>query len=224
MATPVVSGSAALIKAVNPKLNASEIRQVILNSASQNPAFKGQVGDLGRQLFLPAALELAQNWPGSRSFLQQYDGSSDDETIRASFVPSLIRGKKGNDTLTGNSGDDFIHGGRGDDLILPGKGNDTIRGGKGVDTILYLDPDDSPIYKPDVVDVTENDLFDLSAFAGEQKLKWVGDAGFANKDRVQVMSRRNGFFVEMSGDKLPDFAVLYDTVLDVALTKDNFIF
>ena len=60
MATPVVSGSAALIKAVNPKLNASEIRQVLLSSAIQNPVFKGQVGDLGRQLFLPEALELAQ--------------------------------------------------------------------------------------------------------------------------------------------------------------------
>ena len=224
MATPVVSGSAALIKAVNPKLNASEIRQVLLSSAIQNPVFKGQVGDLGRQLFLPEALELAQNWQGSRSLLQKHDGSSDDDTIRASFVPSLIRGKKGNDTLTGNSGDDFIHGGGGDDLILPGKGKDTIRGGKGVDTILYLDPDDSPIYKPDVVDVTENDLFDLSAFAGDKKLKWVGDAEFANKDRVQVTSRRNGFFVEMNGDKLPDFAVLYDTVLDVPLTQDNFIF
>ena len=30
MATPIVSGSAALIKALNPKLSASDIRQVIL--------------------------------------------------------------------------------------------------------------------------------------------------------------------------------------------------
>ena len=224
MATPVVSGSAALIKAVNPKLNASEIRQVILSSARSNPKFKGQVGDHGLQLFLPGALELARNWEGRRSLFQLHDGSSDDDTIRASSYPSLIRGYKGNDILSGNRGDDFIHGGPGDDLILPGKGKDTIRGGKGVDTILYLDPDDSPIYKPDVVDVTENDLFDLSAFAGDKKLKWVGDAEFANKDRVQVTSRRNGFFVEMNGDKLPDFAVLYDTVLDVPLTQDNFIF
>ena len=38
------------------------------------------------------------------------------------------------------------------------------------------------------------------------------------------MSRRNGFFLDGSSDKLPDFAVLYDTVLDVPLTQDNFIF
>ena len=225
MATPVVSGAAALIKAVNPKLSASEIRQVILSTATQNPKFKGQVGDDGLQLFLPAALDLAKNWEGSRSLFQKHDGTSDDDTIRASSEHSLIRGLKGNDTLAGNGGDDLIYGGHGDDLILPGKGKDFIRGGKGVDTILYLDGDDSPVYKPDVVDVKENDLFDLSAFVHGRKVKWVGDGEFSSKKGVlQVISRRNGFFLDGGGDKLPDFAVLYDTVLDVPLTQDNFIF
>ena len=230
MAAPVVSGSAALIKAVNPKLSASEIRQVILSSALPNPIFKGQVGDRGLQLSLPFALDTAQKWQGRRSLFRKHDGSSDDDTIRASSVPSLIRGLKGNDTLAGNGGDDLIYGGHGDDLILPGKGKDFIRGGKGVDTLLYLDLDDSPIYKPDVVDVKENDLFDLSAFdgnhfkTGNQKLNWIGDGEFTKKMHVQVKSRRNGFFVDTNGDKLPDFAVLYDNVLDVPLTQDNFIF
>ena len=227
MATPVVSGSAALIKAVNPKLSASEIRQVILSSATSNPKFKGQVGDRGLQLDLYRALYLAQIWEGSRSLFPKHQGSSEDDTLRASSFPSLLRGLKGNDTLTGNGGDDRIYGGHGDDLILPGKGKDFIRGGQGIDTILYLDADDSPVYKPDVVDVKENDLFDLSAFVDGRKVKWVGDGEFSNtkeKDVLQVMSRRNGFFLDGVGDKLPDFAVLYDTVLDVPLTQDNFIF
>ena len=229
MATPIVSGSAALIKAVNPKLSATDIRQVILESAVRNPTFKGQVGDNGLQLYLDRALLLAQEWEGSRFHYQKQHGSSNDDTIRVSSSSSLIRGFKGNDTLSGNAGDDLIYGGLGDDLILPGKGKDWIRGGKGVDTVLYLDYEGSPVYKPDVVDVQNDDIFDLTEFdgnlrkPGNQKLKWVGDGEFTNKSRVQLMSRRNGFFVDIDNDKLSDFAVLYDTVLDAPLTQDNFI-
>ena len=229
MATPVVSGSAALIKAANPSLSASDIRQVIMDSALPNTQFKGQVGDHGLQLNLERALNYAKSWQGSLFSYQKHKGTSDDDTIRASSSKSVIRGFNGNDSLSGNSGDDLIHGGKGNDLILPGKGKDLIHGGNGVDTILYLDQDDSPIYKPDVVDMQEIDIFDLSAFdgnltkAGNNKLKWIGDGEFSNSGRVQLQSRSNGFFIEMTGDKLPDFAVLYDEVLTFLPGRDNFI-
>ena len=61
MAAPLVSGTAALIKALNPSYRAQEIRNILLQSAdpidSANPAFSGKLGK-GR-LNARRALELA---------------------------------------------------------------------------------------------------------------------------------------------------------------------
>ena len=229
MATPVVSGSAALVKAVNPDLSASEIRQVLLASARPNPRFQGEVGDQGLQLNLERALVLAKDWQGDKSFYQIRTGSNKNDQIYARSKRSLIRGKNGNDTITGNRGDDLIRGGGGKDQIYPGLGKDWINGGKGVDKIIYLDINESPIYKPDVVKLHDQDIFDLSNLDGDpdkpgiQKLKWIGGQEFTGLKSGEIQSRTNGFFVDMDKDKLADFAVLYDEVLPFKPSQNNFI-
>ena len=65
MATPVVSGAAALIKAANPELTAPDIRRVLLASASKNPLLKGLAGQNGLQLNLDEAVKLAKKWAGA---------------------------------------------------------------------------------------------------------------------------------------------------------------
>ena len=229
MATPVVSGSAALVRAVNPDLSASEISQVLLASARANPRLQGEVGDQGLQLNLENALVLAKDWQGDKSFYQIRTGSNRNDQISARPRRSLIRGKNGNDTITGNRGDDLIQGGAGKDQIFPGNGKDWVNGGKGVDTIIYLDIDESPIYKPDVVKMHDQDIFDLSNLDGDldqpgiQKLKWIGDQEFTGLKSGEIQSRTNGFFVDMDKDKLADFAVLYDEVLSFKPSQDHFM-
>ena len=229
MATPVVSGSAALVRAVNPDLSASEISQVLLASARANPWLQGEVGDQGLQLNLENALVLAKDWQGDKSFYQIRTGSNKNDQISARPRRSLIRGKNGNDTITGNRGDDLIQGGAGKDQIFPGNGKDWVNGGKGVDTIIYLDIDESPIYKPDVVKMHDQDIFDLSNLDGDldqpgiQKLKWIGDQEFTGLKSGEIQSRTNGFFVDMDKDKLADFAVLYDEVLSFKPSQDHFM-
>ena len=229
MAAPVVSGSAALVKAVNPKLSASEIRQVLLASATPNLRFQGEIGDQGLQLNLEKALKFAKKWKGDNSFYQTRIGSNQDDQIYATPNRSHIKGKKGNDTITGNSGDDLIKGGDGNDQIIPGDGHDWINGGPGVDTVVYLDIDESPIYKPDVVRMQNVDVFDLSNLDGDpfksgiQDLHWIGDREFTGLNPGEIQSRSNGFFVDINRDKLADFAVLYDQVLSFNPTKDNFL-
>tara|TARA_B100002051_G_scaffold275620_1_gene320287 strand:+ start:1562 stop:3334 length:1773 start_codon:yes stop_codon:yes gene_type:complete len=55
MATPVVSGSAALIWAENPELSAVEVKEILLDHAIENPLIEPFVND-GRQLNLASAL------------------------------------------------------------------------------------------------------------------------------------------------------------------------
>ncbi|MDD1729216.1 MAG: S8 family serine peptidase [Methanospirillum sp.] len=48
MATPQVSGLAALILSVNPGLSADQIKQLIVNNVDNKPAFTGKIGSGGR--------------------------------------------------------------------------------------------------------------------------------------------------------------------------------
>ena len=55
MAAPVVSGAAALIKATNPSLSASDIRDILMFSADRNPKLESLAGQEGLQLNLQRA-------------------------------------------------------------------------------------------------------------------------------------------------------------------------
>ena len=228
MATPVVSGAAALVKAVNPDFSANDVRQILIKSGRQNNLTKGIAGQNGLQLDLEAAIKLAEIWQGKKSFYELQEGDANNNIISSSPTNTWLKGHAGDDVLSGNKADDLIHGGAGKDLIIPGEGLDKINGGKGVDVIRYYHQDESPIARPDRILMDENDWIDLSILdgkpdkAGIQKLKFIGSSDFSGKPG-QLMAKSNGFFVDLDGDSYADFGALFTKELDFEIAKHHFI-
>ena len=228
MAAPVVSGSAALIKAVNNQVSANEIRQIMLSSATTNRRLKGLAGQNGLQLNLEAALDLAENWQGKKSFYDLQKGNQKDNRLLATTSNSWLIGRAGDDLLRGSKGDDLIHGGAGDDLIVPGEGLDRIRGGRGEDVIRYYHSDESPIARPDRIAMDAADKIDISALdgnpdkSGVQRLKFIGANDFSGVPG-QLMAKSNGFFVDLDGDAFADFGVLFTSKLGFEIGREHFL-
>ena len=228
MAAPVVSGAAALVKAVNPSFSAGDIRQILMKSAIRNPRLKGLAGQNGLQLDLDNALQLAQEWKGKKSFYDLDQGSNKDDRLSATPSNTWIEGLGGDDVIRGNKGDDLLKGGKGDDLLLPGEGLDKIIGGPGQDIIRYFHEDESPIARPDQINLKKNDQLDLSALdgnpkkPGSQKLKLTKESDFTGRTG-ELLARRNGIFADLDGDAFADFGVLFQQQLDFDITKQHLI-
>jgi subtilisin family serine protease len=228
MAAPVVAGAAALIKAANPDLTASETRQILLKSAFKNSKLKGLAGQNGLQLNLDAAVQLAEQWEGDQSFYTVNEGSNQDDQLNATPNNTWFKAFRGDDSLRGNHGDDLLSGGAGDDLLIPGEGLDIIKGGKGQDIIRYFHNDESPIARPDRIKMEGDDKIDLSALDGNQskpgvqKLKLIDSDEFSRKPG-ELLARSNGVFVDLDGDAFADFGILFSKQLNFDLTADNFI-
>ena len=228
MAAPVVSGAAALVKANNPSLSASEIRDILMFSADKNPKLKFLAGENGLQLNLQKALHSAQDWKGPRSLFTIARGTSENDTLISGPEATWLRGRKGNDVLTGNHGDDRLYGNHGDDVITPGKGFDIIKGGRGQDTFIYINPEESPIARPDRVFMKSKDRFDFSSIDGDhstpgkQDLVLIDTPTF-NGNGGELLARRNGIFVDLDGDATADFGILFGKMLSFDLNSDHFI-
>jgi hypothetical protein len=63
-------------------------------------------------------------------------GTDRRDTITVANSPSLIFGRRGDDTISGGNGNDLICGGSGNDIIDGGNGDDTIDGGDGNDRLF----------------------------------------------------------------------------------------
>ena len=74
--------------------------------------------------------------------IENFTGSSFDDTLIADQSSNIIRAGAGNDTITGLGGGDTIYGGAGDDSIYGDVGNDILIGGTGNDTIFGYEDDD----------------------------------------------------------------------------------
>lgn len=118
MATPVVAGSAALIKSLNPDLSAVDIRSILEESASYNPNLVNKV-DQARSLDLESALQLALQWGKKDSIT----GSGE---IVGTEIADLIIGDNTNDIINGAGGNDRMFGGLGVDYFLLSAGFDRI--------------------------------------------------------------------------------------------------
>ncbi|MFE0756741.1 M10 family metallopeptidase C-terminal domain-containing protein [Inquilinus sp. NPDC058860] len=70
----------------------------------------------------------------SRSYIENANGGSGNDTIQGNAVGNLLNGNAGNDFLYGGSGTDTINGGAGNDWIEGGFNADTVNGGDGDDT------------------------------------------------------------------------------------------
>ena len=231
MAAPVVSGAAALVKATNPSLSASDIRDILIYSAVNNPKLESLAGENGLQLNLKRALEVAQGWTDPRDLFDFQKGSKQDDVLLSGSESAWYRGRKGDDVIVGNHGDDRLYGNKGDDIITPGKGFDIVKGGKGQDTIIFNQSDESPIARPDRVFLKADDRIDLSAIDGDggeyskpgnQSLRLIETATF-NGIPGELLARRNGVFADLDGDAYADFGILFDKPLNFDLTSDHFI-
>ena len=228
MAAPVVSGAAALVKAVNQDFTANDIRQILLKSATQNNRLKGLAGQNGLMLNLEAAVKFAGIWRGKESFYELQKGNKDDNELSSTPTNAWLRGMAGNDSLRGNKGDDLICGGDGDDLLIPGEGLDQLKGGSGRDVIRYYHQDESPIARPDRIFMSVEDQIDLSALDGNprkpgvQKLKFITTSDFSGKSG-QLMAKSNGFFVDLDGDSFADFGALFAKEIDFQINQSQFI-
>ena len=228
MAAPVVSGAAALVKATNPSLSSSHIREILMFSADRNPKLESLAGEEGLQLNLQRALEVAQAWENPRDLFDFKKGTAEDDILRSGSEPAWYRGRKGNDVITGSQRDDRLYGNQGDDILVPGEGFDIVKGGNGQDVVLYNRAEESPIARPDRVFMKAEDRLDLSAIDGDesepgnQRLRLIETATF-NGIPGELLARRNGVFADLNGDAYADFGILFGKPLSFDLTADHFI-
>lgn len=228
MAAPVVSGAAALVKATNPSLSASNIRNILMHSADRNQKLESLAGESGLQLNLRRALQVAQEWKNPRDLFDFKKGTNKDDFLRSGTHSAWYKGRKGNDVITGNHGDDRLYGNKGDDTIAPGKGFDIVKGGKGQDVVLYNHQEESPIARPDRVFMKAADRIDLSAIdgnlsaPGKQSLRLIETPTFSGQ-RGELLARRNGVFADLNGDAYADFGILFGKPLGFDLNSEHFI-
>ncbi len=64
-------------------------------------------------------------------------GGRGDDTLTGGAGDDVLRGRRGADTLEGGAGDDTLRGGRGADTLTGGAGDDTLTGGRGADTFVF---------------------------------------------------------------------------------------
>ena len=228
MAAPVVSGAAALVKSVNPDFSASDVRQILAESASQNDRLRGLAGQNGLQLNLEDAVKLAEQWQGKQSFYSLENGTQGDDMLLATISNTWFIGLDGNDFIRGNKGEDLLEGGEGNDVLIPGEGRDQVVGGGGRDIIRYFHHDESPIARPDTITMESDDQIDLSALDGDlldqglQALKLIDTTEFTGQSG-ELLAKANGVFVDLDGDSFADFGLLFTKQLDFELTGDHFI-
>ncbi|MGL4962657.1 MAG: M10 family metallopeptidase C-terminal domain-containing protein [Inquilinus sp.] len=71
----------------------------------------------------------------SRSYIENANGGSGNDTIQGNAVDNVLNGNAGADTINGNSGNDTVNGGDGNDVLTGGLGIDVVNGGAGDDWI-----------------------------------------------------------------------------------------
>ncbi len=81
-----------------------------------------------------------QNTHGRQALIR---GTRGDDSLTGTDGDDFIRGRRGNDTMLGFAGIDTLLGDDGNDNINGGDGNDRILGGRGNDTLLGLQGNDT---------------------------------------------------------------------------------
>ena len=143
MASPVVAGAAALIKAENPSLNPGQIEDVLHRSSDKYKEFGDLVKD-GNYLNLDEAIRVASEYkktPVGKPVERK--GSKRGDLITGGNRDDYLDGRHGNDTIRGMEGADILVGSKGRDELIGGDGNDMFvigikpgQGKKNVDVIM----------------------------------------------------------------------------------------
>lgn len=228
---PVVSGAAALIRSVGPLFTASDVKQILLQSADQNPRLRGIAGEKGYALNLETAIILAQNVANGSEKLLQYtsiiNASSDSELIIGGCSNELLISSSADNFIQGNDGDDRLEGRDGNDFLFGGLGADILIGGSGSDTYIYTDATESRPSKSDLIDFKSNDLIDLSKMSYEliangNQFTFIGESDYTGIPG-EIRLTRYAFSTDLNGDRVADLRVVFENPLDFDLTAKHFI-
>ncbi|UEM07882.1 S8 family serine peptidase (plasmid) [Skermanella rosea] len=168
MATPHVSGAAALLLSQNPGLSAEELKSALLGTADPVADLAGRTVTGGR---LNAAAALAASGPPV-----EITGTDGDDDLTGTAGRDIIRGLAGDDTIQGLQGSDEISGGSGRDLPAGGAGNDTIRGGAGNDDLFGEEGADT-MFGDDGTDALFGGAGDDNLDGGDGADRILGEAG-----------------------------------------------
>jgi subtilisin family serine protease len=228
---PVVSGAAALIRAVSPLFTASNVKQILLQSADEDPRLRGIAGEKGYTLNLEKALILAQNVANGSEKLLKYtstiNASSDSELIIGGYSNELLIGSSADNFIQGNDGDDRLEGGYGNDSLFGGLGFDILIGGAGVDTYIYTDATESRPSRSDRIDFKSDDLIDLSKMSyalieNQNQFTFIGESDYTGIPG-EIRLTRHAFSTDLNGDRVADLRVVFENPLDFDLTARHFI-
>ena len=227
---PVVSGAAALIRAVSPLFTASDVKQILLQSADEDPRLRGIAGEKGYTLNLEQALILAQNVANGSIKLLPYaftiNASADSEPIIGGYSNELLIGSSANDFIQGNDGDDKLEGRDGNDSLFGGLGADILIGGAGVDTYIYTDATESRPSKSDLIDFKSDDLIDLTKMSyfieNQNQFSFIGDSDYTGIPG-EIRLTRHAFSTDLNGDRVADLRVVFENPLEFDLTAKHFI-
>ena len=155
MASPIIAGAAALIKAENPNFTPADIEYILTSSAYTYKDWEYLVED-GNYLNLEGALDLAGSLEPTPPANYIFGTKKNDK----------LKGTNRNDIIIGYGGVDRINGKGGDDLIDPGKYKkgkyDLVKGGSGSDTFVIKE--DYWAYLKDFK--VSEDKLDLSGLKG----------------------------------------------------------
>lgn len=170
MATPHVSGTAALILQEDPTKTPTEVRAVLQATAVDLGASGfDTIYGYGRVNALDAvpALDIEGLCGRPASSFNVIMGTLGDDVLLGTVNDDLIIGNDGNDKIIGFEGDDCLIGQGGADFIQGREGNDIIFGGAGIDHINGNDGNDI------ISGGTENDY--VNGGGGNDTIN--GDAG-----------------------------------------------
>jgi Ca2+-binding RTX toxin-like protein len=159
-ASEVVFGNAG-----NDTLNGGDGNDILLGSAGADTLIGGNGTDTASYLDATGAvtvnltnglLNTGDAAGDSFSLIEQFQGSSFDDTFIGSGGDDTILGDVGNDSITGAAGIDTLQGNAGNDMLDGGDGNDSLRGGAGADILNGGAGTDSASYSDAAAAVTVN--------------------------------------------------------------------
>ncbi len=131
MATPHVSGVAALVWSVRPAASVADVKNAILGSVDPLRSL-GDRTITGGRLNAAAALDATCTVVGAH-WDDVFDGGSGDDDICALGGDDVVAGNAGSDHLAGHGGRDRLLGGPDDDVLEGGPGADDLTGHRGAD-------------------------------------------------------------------------------------------
>ena len=249
----VVAGSIALLRGLYPCMSASDVNQLLLETAFDNPKIITNLGETAKMLSLGIAADAANSIHKNKKFKlgkgcqgRKHFAASNRQPIRAvtnAFLNGTLRDDviKPQDrekpiTIFSLDGDDkvdlrTIRSAAAPSYISGGKGSDEIICSKGVDRLIYNGTEESNLANADIImNFGVEDQIDLSAIlkGAPRKPKFIGTDHYKiftqnEPGSLQIRATERLVGIDENGDGISEFRLFFDKPLDFAIDQSNFI-